>query len=231
MQNLMALFDFQNTLNYLPLLLRGAIVSVQLTFYVMALSLVFGLVIALGRISRSRFLRVTSTLYVELIRGTPALLQLFYIYFVFPAFGIRMSAFICGVIGLTLNCSAYISEIYRAGIQSVSHGQTEAAQALGLSRGLTMRLVILPQAVRVVVPPLGNVFISLFKDTALVSTITVQELLFTGQIIAASDFQYFAIFTLVGGIYLAISYVGSLMVQYVERWSKIEARAQRPRVV
>jgi polar amino acid transport system permease protein len=187
----------------------------------MALSLVFGLIVALCRISPSGAFRRISTIYVELIRGTPALLQLFYIYFVFPAFGIRLSAFLCGVIGLTVNCSAYMSEIYRAGIQSVAHGQREAAQTLGLSRWLTMRFVILPQAVRVVVPPLGNIFISLFKDTALVSTITVKELLFTGQIIAASDFQYFTIFTMVGGIYLAISYVGSLMVQYLEHWSKI----------
>jgi len=140
----------------------------------MALSLVFGLIVALARISPSGFFRWMSTIYVELIRGTPALLQLFYIYFVFPAFGIRLSAFLCGVIGLTINCSAYMSEIYRAGIQSVAYGQREAAQVLGLSRWLTMRLVILPQALRVVVPPLGNVFISLFKDTALVSTITVK---------------------------------------------------------
>lgn len=227
-QNLIALFNFRDAPLYFMELLGGAWISVQLTIYVMALSLVLGLVIALMRISPNGFFRRISTIYVEIIRGTPALLQLFYIYFVLPAFGLRLPAFLAGVIGLTVNYAAYLSEVYRAGIQAVAHGQNEAAQSLGLSRWLTMRHIILPQALRIVVPPLGNYFISLFKDTSLVSTITVKELIFTGQIIAATNFQYFTIFTIIGVIYLAISYVGSLMVQYLEHWSRIETGARRP---
>ncbi len=226
LDNLRTLFDFRGALDYLPDLLRGALVSVELTVSVMILSLVFGLVVALARLARLRALRVAATFYVEVVRGTPCMLQLFYIYFVLPAFGINIPPFTAGVVGLTVNYSAYLSEVYRAGIQAVARGQVEAALALGMSRRLTMRLVILPQALRIVVPPLGNYFISLFKDTALASTITVKELIFSGQIIAATNFQYFAIFTIAGAIYLALSYPGSLGVQYLERRMRI---GQRPR--
>ena len=152
------------------------------------------------------------------------MLQLFYIYFVLPALGVNIPPFGAGVVALTVNYAAYLSEVYRAGIQAVSRGQVEAALALGMSRTLRMRLVILPQAIRIVVPPLGNYFISLFKDTALASTITVKELIFSGQIIAATNFQYFTIFTIAGAIYLALSYPGSLGVQFLERRMRVGYR-------
>ncbi|HLW46945.1 MAG TPA: amino acid ABC transporter permease [bacterium] len=229
MKDFFTLFNFTGAGEYLPDLFRGALVSVELTLTVMGLSLVFGLIVALARLTRFRVVRTVATTYIEIIRGTPALLQLFYIYFVLPAFGLKFPPFTAGVIGLTLNYSAYLSEVYRAGIQAVAKGQLEAAQALGMSRTVMMRLIILPQAVRIVVPPLGNYFISLFKDTALASIITVKEMIFTGQIIAATNFQYFAIFTIIGAIYLAISYPGSLGVQYLERRMKIGYRSRRRR--
>ena len=224
LDNLLSLFNFRDAGVYLPDLLRGALISVELTASVMALSLVIGLVVALARLARLKAVRVAATLYVEVIRGTPCMLQLFYIYFVLPAFGIKIPPFAAGVVGLTVNYSAYLSEVYRAGIQAVAKGQVEASLALGMSRWKMMRLVILPQALRIVVPPLGNYFISLFKDTALASTITVKELIFTGQIIAANNFQYFTIFSIAGMIYLALSYPGSLGVQYLERRMKIGYR-------
>ena len=165
------------------------------------------------------------------MRGTPCLLQLFYIYFVLPAFGIRFDPFMAGVIGLSVNYSAYLSEVYRAGIIAVPRGQLEAAHALGMSRAKMMRLIILPQAIRVVVPPLGNYFISLFKDTSLVSIVTVKELMFTGQIIAATNFQYFTIFTIIGIIYLSLSYPGSLFVSYLERRMKVGYRRKPSRLI
>lgn len=228
LDNLLSLFDFSDATSYLPDLLRGALISVELTISVMILSLVFGLIVALARLSRLRSVRGIATFYVEVIRGTPCMLQLFYIYFVLPAFGIKVGPFAAGVVGLTVNYAAYLSEVYRAGIQAVARGQVEAAFALGMSRGRTMRLVILPQALRIVVPPLGNYFISLFKDTALASTITVKELIFSGQIIAATNFQYFTIFTIAGMIYLALSYPGSLGVQYLERRMRIGYRRRPP---
>ena len=224
-----ALFDFRGSVEYLPDLFYGAVVSVELTFCVMVIGLVAGLIIALMRISRSRLLRILSTTYVECIRGTPCLLQLFYIYFVLPAFGIRFDPFMAGVTGLAVNYSAYLSEVYRAGILAVPRGQLEASQALGMSRRLMMRLIILPQAIRVVVPPLGNYFISLFKDTSLVSIVTVKELMFPGQIIAATNFQYFTIFTIIGIIYLSLSYPASLFVSYLERRMKVGYRRKPSR--
>jgi ectoine/hydroxyectoine ABC transporter permease protein EhuD len=222
-----SLFDFGEAVQYVPDLLRAAVVSVELTLLIMALSLVLGLVVALARMSRIRTLRAISTLYVEVIRGTPCLLQLIYIYYVLPAFGIRFPAFTAGVIGLTINYAAYLSEVYRAGIQAVGKGQLEAAQALGMSRSLMMRLVVLPQAFRIILPPLGNFFISLFKDTALVSTITVRELLYEGQLLSISTFQYFSILTIVGAIYLGLCYPSSLAVRQLERRLKVGYRPRR----
>ena len=227
LDNLLSLFNFSDASNYLPDLLRGALISVELTVCVMVLSLVFGLLVALARLTRIRAVRIVATFYVEVVRGTPCMLQLFYIYFVLPAFGIKIPPFAAGVVGLTVNYSAYLSEVYRAGIQAVPRGQVEAAMALGMSRRLMMRRVILPQAIRIVVPPLGNYFISLFKDTALASTITVKELMFSGQIIAATNFQYFTIYTIAGIIYLGLSYSGSLAVQYLERRMKVGNRRRR----
>ena len=224
-----SLFDFRGSIEYLPDLLMAAVVSVELTLCVMAIGLVVGLILALMRVSHSRTLRFISTVYIEAIRGTPCLLQLFYIYFVLPAFGIRLDPFPAGVVGLAVNYSAYLSEVYRAGIIAVPRGQLEASQALGMSRRLMMRLIILPQAIRVVVPPLGNYFISLFKDTSLVSIVTVKELMFTGQIIAATNFQYFTIFTIIGVIYLSLSYPASLFVQYLERRMKVGYRRKPTR--
>ena len=227
MNGLFALFNFRDAVQYIPDLLRAAMISVELTFIIMALSLVVGLIVALARMTRIRSVRTIATAYVEVIRGTPALLQLFYIYYVLPALGIRFPPFLAGVVGLTINYAAYLSEVYRGGIEAVSKGQLEAAQALGMSRTLAMRLVILPQAIRIILPPLGNFFISLFKDTALVSTITVRELLFEGQLLAVTTFQYFSILTIVGAIYLALCYPSSLAVQHLERRMKIGYRPRR----
>lgn len=211
------LFDLHDASNYLPDLLRGALTSVELTFSILALALPFGLLLAIARIGRARLPRALASVYIEVIRGTPALLQLFYIYFVLPAFGIRFAPFTAGVIGLSINYSAYLAEVYRAGIEAVPKSQIEAAKALGLSGRQTMRLIVLPQAIRIVVPPLGNYAISLFKDTSLVSIVTVKELMFTGQIVSSTNFQYVTIFTLIGALYLAFSWPSALVVHWLER--------------
>ncbi|MEX3943106.1 ectoine/hydroxyectoine ABC transporter permease subunit EhuD [Paraburkholderia sp. BR10937] len=211
------LFDLHDANRYLPDLLKGALTSIELTFSILALSLPFGLLLAIARISRARLPRAIASVYIEVIRGTPALLQLFYIYFVLPSFGIRFAPFTAGVIGLSINYSAYLAEVYRAGIEAVPKSQTQAAKALGMSGSQTLRLIVLPQAIRIVVPPLGNYAISLFKDTSLVSIVTVKELMFTGQIISSTNFQYVTIFTLVGALYLAFSWPSALVVHWLER--------------
>ncbi len=200
-----------------PDLWKGTRITVLLTFASMALALVLGLFLALARRSRHRAVAGAAAVFVELIRGSPLLLQLFYIFYVFPFFGLRLTNFVAGILGLAINYGAYLSEVFRAGIEAVDRGQWEAADALGMHPGLTMRLVVLPQAVRIVIPPIGNYFISLFKDTALVSTISIPELLFTGQLIAADTFKYLQIYSFIFVIYVIISIPASRGVKVLER--------------
>ncbi len=225
----MELFNPEIALTNLGPLLAGLWLTVQLTFVVILLSLVFALLVALGGLSRHRPLQWLVKFYVEIIRGTPLLLQLIYIYYVLPEVGIRLDAFAAGVIGLTLNYSAYISEVYRGGIQAIGRGQHDAAAALGMTPALAMRRIILPQAIRIVIPTLGNYFIGLFKDTALVSVISIQEVLFTAQILAAQNFQYFTLYTVVGIMYFAVSFPAARLVGYLERVTRAGYAGRRPR--
>jgi polar amino acid transport system permease protein len=210
--------------DWAPSLWKGTQYTVLLTFTGMALALVLGLVLALPRLTKRRTpLKILAQMIVDLIRSTPLILQLFYIYFVFPRlFGITLGPLQAGILGLGLNYAAYVSEVYRSGIEAVDRGQWEAADALGLKYSTAMRTIILPQAVRITLPSLGNYFISLFKDTALVSTISVSELLFSGQVLAQQTFQYVGIYTTVFVIYFAISYPGSLAVKWLERRLALE---------
>jgi His/Glu/Gln/Arg/opine family amino acid ABC transporter permease subunit len=214
------LFDPAIAVANLGPLLAGLVLTIELTFVVIALSLVFALLVALGGMSRFWPLQWLVKAYIEVIRGTPLLLQLVYIYYVLPEVGIRLNAFTAGVIGLTLNYSAYISEVYRSGIQAISKGQHDAAAALGMTGPLAMRRIILPQAIRIVIPTLGNYFIGLFKDTALCSVVSIQEVLFTAQILAAQNFQYFTLYTVVGVMYFCVSFPAARLVGYLERASR-----------
>jgi polar amino acid transport system permease protein len=211
------LIDFELIDDYLPVLLKGLAVTVELTFLVISISLILGIFVALARLSKYRLIRLVITAYVEIIRSTPCLLQLIYIYYVLPNFGIVLSPFIAASIGLTINYTAYISEVYRSGIQAINKGQYDASYAIGMTKGLSMRRIILPQAIRVVIPALGNYFISLFKDTALAAVITVQELLFSGQIIAARSFQYFTVYSMAGILYFMVGYPSTIFVKYLEK--------------
>lgn len=213
----MELFDTQVAIENFGPLLAGLLITVELTVIVIVLSLVLALVVALCRMSRTRLLRWPINAYIEVMRGTPLLLQLIYIYYVLPEIGIRLNAFVAGTVGLTLNYSAYLSEVYRGGIQAVPKGQHDAAAALGMTRTLAMRRIVLPQAVRIVIPTLGNYFISLFKDTALCSVVSIQEVLFTAQIIAARNFQYFTLYTVVAVMYFTVSFPAARLVGWLER--------------
>jgi His/Glu/Gln/Arg/opine family amino acid ABC transporter permease subunit len=213
----MELFNPAIAVESLGPILAGLVLTIELTFIVIVLSLVCALLVALAGRSRFAPLRWLVRAYIEVMRGTPLILQLIYIYYVLPEIGIRLNAFTAGVLGLTLNYSAYLSEVYRGGIQAVPKGQHDAAAALGMTSGLAMRRIILPQAVRIIIPTLGNYFISLFKDTALCSVVSIQEVVFTAQIIAARNFQYFTLYTLVGGLYFAVSFPAARLVGYLER--------------
>ena len=223
----MELFNTQVAVENLGPLLTGLLITIELTFVVIVLSLGFALLVALGGMSRWLLLRWVIKAYIELMRGTPLLLQLIYIYYVLPEIGIRLDAFTAGVIGLTLNYSAYISEVYRGGILAVPKGQHDAAAALGMTRALAMRRIVLPQAIRIVIPTLGNYFISLFKDTALCSVVSIQEVVFTAQIVAARNFQYFTLYTVVGAMYFLVSFPAARLVGYLERVTRAGYRRRR----
>lgn len=201
----------------LPYLLRGAVTTIQLTVVSMALALVAGLALALMRLSRSRPLRFLSGAYIEIIRGTPLLVQLFIIYYGLPQYGIRLEAFAAGVIGLSMNYSAYLAEVYRAGILAIDKGQWEAGGSVGLSRAALLQYIVIPQAARIVIPPIGNYFISMLKDLALVSTISIVELMRAAQLRVAITFRAMDIYLVAALIYFLMSYPCSVLIQYFER--------------
>jgi His/Glu/Gln/Arg/opine family amino acid ABC transporter permease subunit len=222
----MELFNLDVVAQYGPALLRGLSVTVFLTTVVILAALVLAIPVALIRMSPNVVVRGFGSFYVEVIRGTPLLLQLVYIYYVLPSLGVNLDPMLAAIVGLTLNYTAYMSEVYRGGILAVPKSQWEAAATVGMTKARAFHRIVLPQALRIVTPALGNYFISLFKDTALASVVTVQELTFTGQIISARSYQYFTIYTVTGILYLAVGYPAALFVRWLERRT---SRAYRPK--
>lgn len=199
-------FDFNLIWNSLPLLLAGAGVTIEITLMAVSLGFVIGLFTSICRLSGVKILKVLAVCYVNIIRGTPLLVQLFIIYFALPMIiGQRINPFIAAVTACSLNSGAYVSEIFRAGIQSVDKGQTEAGRSLGLSWGQTMRYVILPQAIKNIIPPLINEFVSMTKETSIVSVIGFEELTRRGQLIIAKTYGSFEIWITVAVIYLVMT--------------------------
>ena len=209
---------------YLPLLLRGAVTTVQLSVLGMALAMVTGLLIVLVRLYAVAPFRWLAQAYVEFIRGTPLLIQLFLIYYGLPELGIRLNPFLAGVIGLGLNYAANEAENYRAGIQAIPPGQMEAALALGMNRGQALRHVVLPQALRLVIPPVTNDFIAMFKDSSIVSVITMVELTKVYGMLAMSTYDYIGLGLMTAGIYFALSYPASLLAGRLERKLRYDRR-------
>ena len=234
--------SYQETFSFLW---GGVIRTLQLTLVAYALALVFGLIGGLGRISKNPIIYTIATLYVEIIRGVPLLVVLIYIAFVLapqasslistaaealnlPALDtlavIFRDDFMRGVLGLAIGYGAYLSEVYRAGIESIARGQMEAARSLGMGYGQALRYVILPQAIRIILPPLGNDFIAMLKDSSLVSAIGAlpinAELTLRGRMYSASTFKSFETWNSVAVLYLIMSLALSVLVRYVEkRWS------------
>jgi polar amino acid transport system permease protein len=206
-----------DAIEFMPILLTGVQLTIVVTVGSLLLSTVLGLLWALMRVSGIRALAATQVLIVNFIRGIPIIVQLFYIYFVLPDFGITLTALQAAIIGLGIAYSAYQAENFRAGIEAVDHGQVEAAQSLGMGWTMTMRRVILPQAVRIVLPPYGNIMIMMLKDSSQASTITVAELALQGKLIASSTFKNVSVFTLVALLYLCMSIPLILLVNRLEK--------------
>jgi polar amino acid transport system substrate-binding protein len=202
---------------YLPLLLRGAVVTVEISVLAMALAVVAGLVVVLARLYGIAPLRWLARAYVEVMRGTPLLIQLYLIYYGLPQIGIRFSAFVAAILGLGLNYAANEAENYRAGILAVPRGQTEASLALGMTRWQCLRRIILPQAARMVIPPVTNDFIAMFKDSSIVSVITMVELTKVYGMLAMATYDYIGLGLMTAGIYFALSYPASIFANHLER--------------
>src|SRR5258706_1306108 len=201
---------------FLPILLQGVWLTIIVTVGSLLLSSILGMFWALMRVSGVRALSGLSAGLINLIRGIPIIVLLFYLYFVMPDFGITLTALQASILGLGIAYSAYQAENLRAGLEAIDKGQIEAAQTVGMGWWLTMRRVVLPQAVRIVLPPYGNIMIMLLKDSSQASTITVAELALQGKLIASSTFKNTNVFTLVALMYLTMSIPLILLVRHFE---------------
>lgn len=218
-------FNFDLVVNSFPPLLVGAGVTIKITALSVALGVVIGLFVGIARISRIKLLRVLAAIYVDFFRGTPLLVQIFLVYFALPVItGQRVDPFVAAIGSCGINSGAYVAEIFRAGIQSIDKGQMEAGRSLGMTWVQTMRYIIVPQAFKRVIPPLGNEFIALLKDSSLVSVIGFEELTRRGQLIIAKTYGSLEIWLSVAVIYLAMTLTISRFVAYLERRYKTDDR-------
>ncbi len=216
----------------------GLLITVGVTLIAFVLTLFTGLIAALGRLAQSGFIRWVTTIYVEIARGVPLLVQLLFWYFAFPslvqAFGRLIqyrpferylaNPFAMAILGLTFCYAAYMSEIYRAGIQSIPKGQNEAARSLGMSHGQAMRYIILPQAIKVILPPVGNEFISLLKDSSLVSVVAVADMTRRGREFMAANFIPVETWMMIALLYLIMTLISGRLVAWMERKTQTESR-------
>lgn len=214
--------DFDLILRVYPYFLQAAWVTVQLSVLSIIIGLIMGALGTMAKLSRNVILRIIGNVYVSVFRGTPALIQLFIIYFGGPQIGINLDAFEAGVIGLGLNIGAYMTETIRGAILSVDRGQNEASRTLGLGRAQTVRKVILPQAARLMIRPLGVNINAQIKATALVSAISVVELTYTAQRYIGSTYKPFEMFFLAGVIYMVIIYITGLGINWLDRKAAIK---------
>jgi len=201
----------------LPLYAEAALKTLELTIFAMILAIILGLLLAIMRVYGPTPIKFLSVLYIEIIRGTPLLVQLFLIYYGLPELGIKLNPIMAGIIGLGINYAAYEAENYRAGLNSVPSGQMEAALSLGMTRPQALRYVILPQAIRLVIPPMTNDFISLLKDSSLVSIITIVELTNQYSKLASTYYDYIGFGLMVAGVYLIIGLPFVWLSRYAER--------------
>jgi len=209
-------WDWAFAWEIIPRLLDGLVVTVEITLAGSVIAMVLGLVIAIVRFSKVPVLSQVVGGLVQFIRGTPLLVQAFFLFYVFPSYGLTLPALTTGILAIGIHYSAYAAEVYRGGIESVPRGQWEAATALSLSVRRRWTGVVLPQAIRAVIPSLGNYVIAMFKDSAILAAITVVELLNTAQAIGSDSYRYIEPLTLAGLLYLLVSYPAARLIRGLE---------------
>jgi polar amino acid transport system permease protein len=211
-------FDFSPVWNGWRALAHGAFVTVEVTVGAIVLGCILGLLIGLGRLDpRRRIVYALCTAYVSFIRGTPLLVQLFIWFFGLPHFGINLPAFLCGVLGMGVYSGAYVSEIVRGAIQSIDRGQMEAARSLGMPYAMAMRQIVVPQAVVRMIPPLGNEFIALIKNSSLVSLLTIADVMHEGQKIISVSYRSLEVYLAVALVYFVLTNLTGFALRTAER--------------
>ncbi|WP_339061150.1 amino acid ABC transporter permease [Tepidibacillus marianensis] len=212
------MFQFQAMIDAFHVLLIGLWMTLQMAVYALIIANIIGLITALMKLARLKWMNFLANTYINLIRGTPLLVQVFFIYFAMPAItGTKIEAWVAGLVALSLNAGAYISEIFRSGIQAVPKGQMEAARSLGMTHGQAMRYIILPQAFKIVIPPLLNQFIITLKDTSIISVIGFEELTRKGQMQIATTYRALEIWTEVAIFYFVLIFSLTLFTNWIER--------------
>jgi len=204
--------------NYRDLFLRGVSLTLRLTFVGYGLGLILGVLLGLGRLSKRKWLYYPSKIYIDFFRGTPLLVQILIIHtaLIPSLFGHSLGYFVSGALALTLNSAAYISEIVRAGIQSLDKGQSEAARSLGMPQSMAMRYIILPQAIRRMVPPLGNELIALLKDSSLVTVIAATDILYAAKVVQGATFRQWEPYLTAAILYLLLTWVATKLIAFIE---------------
>lgn len=211
-------FDFSPVWHGWRELAHGALVTVEITVGAIVLGCLVGLAVGLGRLDpKRRVIYAACTAYVGFIRGTPLLVQLFIWFFGLPHFGINLPAFFCGVVGMGMYSGAYVSEIVRGAIQSIDRGQMEAARSLGMPYATAMREIVIPQAAIRMIPPLGNEFIALIKNSSLVSLLTIADLMHEGQKIISTSYRSLEVYLAIALIYFVLTNLTGLMLRGAER--------------
>ncbi|MBW9153752.1 amino acid ABC transporter permease [Clostridium estertheticum] len=200
-----------------PVLLQGSLLTIELTIISVVIGTLIGIVTALMKLSKNKLLACVAGFYTWIFRGTPMLLQLFAFYYVLPFVGVQLSPFQTAIIGLSLNSGAYMAEIIRGGILSVDKGQFEACRSLGFTYIDTMKRVVLPQTFKIIIPSVGNEFITMLKDTSLVSTITMSEVMRKAQILSSSTFRPMEAFFIAGCLYLLMTTIFTTVFSYYEK--------------
>ena len=218
------IWDWENAFRVLPILAEASLITIQATILGFILAATFGLALAIGRLAGPRWVSLPISGFIEFVRSTPLLIQIFFLFFVLPEIGITLPALTAGILALGFHYSTYCAEVYRAGLDNIPKGQWEAARALNLSTFHTYRDVIVPQAIPPVVPALGNYFVALFKDTPLLSAIAVVELMQRAKILGSENFRYIEPITLVGLFFLAFSLIAAAINRTVERRLKPQSR-------
>ena len=216
-------FDWKGIIDFLPQLGTGLYYTLLISIVGLLIGFALGVIFGMGRVSKNKIIYGLSTVYIEIIRGTPVLVQAIWIFFALPLIiGFSLDSIVAGIIVIAINSGAYIAEIVRGSVESIAKGQMEAGRSLGLNSGQTMRHIIWPQALKRMIPPLGNQFIISIKDTSLLSVILVPELIFQGRLIAANHFNAVEIYTAVAVFYLMITLSLSIILRIIERRLNVE---------